>query len=193
LISLFIVLARVHLAEGATQPAFGGPAVLPLAAILAMLNLGYLAIHLTRGDAWMSSYRELVARIPRSATVLPIYTSRQEGAVAPRLHSSSYIVMDRVALIPYLFSGDAGAPVLQYFRYKSRPYAPIERWYSVIDPGAVDWHTVACSYDSLLVGKPYDSKRIFVRNSTVAENSSAALLKVDAGGTENGCARRQLP
>src|SRR5262249_6835565 len=78
LISLFIVLARVHLAEGATQPAFGGPAVLPLAAILAMLNLGYLAIHLTRDDAWMSSYRELVARIPRSVTVLPIYTGRQE-------------------------------------------------------------------------------------------------------------------
>jgi hypothetical protein len=69
LISLFIVLARVHLAEGATQPAFGGPVVLLLAAVLAMLNLGYLAIDLTRDDAWMSSYRELVARIPRSATV----------------------------------------------------------------------------------------------------------------------------
>jgi hypothetical protein len=189
LISLFIVLARVHLAEGATQPAFGGPVVLPLAAILAMLNLGYLAIHLTRDDAWMSSYREVVARIPRNAAVLPVYTSGQEGSVAPRLYSSSYIVMDRVALMPYLFSG---VSPLKYFRYKSRPYAPTERWYNFNVPEAVDWHTVACSYDFLLVGKPYDPKRIFVRNSTVAENGSAALLKVDAGGTENGCVRRQL-
>ena len=174
LISVFLVLARASLAEGGTQPAI----VLPLAAMLALLNLGYLAVRLNDDDVWIKSYREMVARIPTGASVLPIYTSGQEGGVSPRLHSDAYIVMDRAALMPYLFSGDAGHP-MKYFRYRNRPYAPNERWYNVPSPETVNWRTIACTYDFLLVGKPYDPKRIEVRTSTVAENGSAALLKTD--------------
>jgi hypothetical protein len=188
LISLFLVMARVQLAEEVYAPAVA----LSLAALLAVLNLAYLNVHLAGHDAWMKRYREIVARIPQGATVLPIYTSGRDGGTSPRVHASSYIVMDRKALMPYLFSGDAGHP-MKYFRYKRRPYAPTERWYQGVTPEPVDWQAIRCNYDLLLIGKPYDPKRIEVPTSPVAENSSAALLKVDSGTANDGCRRRQLP
>jgi hypothetical protein len=184
LISLFMLLARVQLADGIRESAIA----LPLAAVLALLNLGYLALHLTDDEVWMRGYREMVARIPRGATVLPIYTSGTEGGVSPRLHSSAYIVMDRAGLIPSLFSGDAGHP-MKYFRYKSRPYTPEGRWFNMEGQAGADWRAIACGYDFILIGKPYDPARIRIRTSAVAENGSAALLKVDASGL-NGCVRR---
>jgi hypothetical protein len=187
LISLFVVLARVYLSEDVRQPAI----VLPLAAALALLNLGFLAIRVSDDDAWMKSYRELGARIPKGASVLPIYTSGREGAVSPRLHVSSYLVMDRAAVMPYLFSGDAGHP-MKYFRYRNRPYAPTERWYNAILPEPVDWRAIACTYQFLLIGKPYDPSRIRIRTSTVAENESGALLKVDAAPCYLGAANRPI-
>ena len=188
LISLFVVMARAHLAEELTSLAIA----IPLAALLAIFNLAYLAVHLGNDDEWMKGYREMISRIPQSATVLPIYTGGREGGVSPRLHSSSYIVMDRAALAPYLFSGDAGHP-MKYFRYKSRPYAPDQRWYNVDTPEVIDWHAIRCSYEFILIGKPYDPKRIEVPTSAVAENGSAALLKVDARGADSGCVRSQVP
>jgi hypothetical protein len=188
LISLFVLLARVYLSEDLTLPRIA----LPLAALLAIFNLAYLAAHLANDDAWMKGYRDMIARIPRGAMVLPIYTSGREGGVSPRLHSSSYVVMDRAALTPYLFAGDAGHP-MKYFRYRNRPYGPNERWYDGIDPQTVDWRAVQCQYEFLLVDKPYDPRRIEARTSMLAENGSAALLKVDAGGTGGGCRRHQLP
>ena len=184
LISLFLILARVQLTDDMTAPTV----VLPLAAILAVLNLAYLATHLAGEDAWMKGYRELAERIPRGATVLPIYTSGKDGGMSPRLHTASYIVMDRQALMPYLFSADAGHP-MKYFRYKNRPYEPYARWYNL--PRYVDWRAIGCTYEFLLVGKPYDPRRIELPASTVAENGSAALLRV--ASVPNGCVRSQSP
>ena len=179
MISLFVLLARVYLAEGSTaQPAFAGPFFIPAVALLSVLNLGYLWMNLAPNDAWGVGYREIVARVPAGASVLPIYTSGREGAVAPRLHMSSFIVLDRAALMPYLFSGDGGHP-MKYFRYRRKPYAPVERWYNAVIPVEVAWQPISCSYDYLLVGKPYDAQRIKLRTSTVSENSSAALLAID--------------
>ncbi|MEJ1960911.1 MAG: hypothetical protein WDO56_04935 [Gammaproteobacteria bacterium] len=179
LISLFVILARMHLAEASpTRPAYGGRWLIPIVALLSVLNLGYLWVRLTPNEAWGEGYREIVARIPRGATVLPIYTNGRQGTVAPRLHMSSFIVLDRVALMPYLFSGDGGHP-MKYFRYRRKPYVPMERWYNAQIPVEVAWQPVSCSYDYLIVGKPFDEQRIKLRTSTVAENSSAALLAVD--------------
>jgi hypothetical protein len=184
LISLFVVLARVLLADASPERA--RPIVLPLAALVATLNLAYLIVHLSPDNAWMNGYRAMIARIPRGAAVLPIYTGGHEGGVSPRLHTHSYIVMDRAALTGYLFGGDAGHP-MKYFRYTSRPYSPNLRWYNIDQPIPVNWRAIACSYDFLLVDKPYDSSRIPIRSATVAENGSAALLQV--ARTANGCLR----
>ena len=183
LISLFVVLARVQLSDDTTSPGI----VIPLAAILAAANLAYLGMHLASDDAWMKGYREIVARVPRGAAVMPIYTRGREGGMSPLLHTASYIVMDRAALTPYLFSGDGGHP-MKYFSYRHRPYRPYQRWYNLGRPDVVDWRTLACSYDFLLVDKPYDPKNIEVRTSAVAENGSAALLKVETKGAGRGCA-----
>ncbi len=179
-IFLFVVLARVHLAdEASTRTPLGGIFSLTLVALLSLLNLGYLALHVPRNDAWGMEYRALVARIPNGASVLPIYTGGREGAVAPRLHMGSYAVMDRAALNPYLFSGDAGHP-MKYFRYRQRPYTPPQRWYNAVIPETVDWRAIACSYDFLLVDKPYNPARIEVQTLPVAGNASAALLAIRA-------------
>ncbi len=81
---------------------------------------------------------------------------------------SSYLVMDRAALMPYLFSGDGGHP-MEYFRYRHKPYAPMERWYNAEVAVPVDWDAIACSYEYLLIDKPYDAARIPILTSVVAE------------------------
>lgn len=174
LISVFVVLARAHLAEGIALP----PIVVPLAALLALLNLGFVAFRLSTDDAWIRDYRQVIASIPAGSSVLPIYTSGHEGGVSPRLHADAYVVMDRAALVPYLFSGDAGHP-MKYFRYRNRPDAPQGRWYTSGFVEPVNWRALACTYDFILIDKPYDPTRIGARTSPVAENGSAALLKMD--------------
>ena len=102
--------------------------VLALAALLAIGNLAYLAKHLSRGDAQIARYRDVAASVPRGATVLPIYTQRKEGEIFPLLHAGSFLVADRAAVIPYLFSGDRG-DAMKYFIFRKRPYMPDELWY----------------------------------------------------------------
>jgi len=65
---------------------------------------------------------------------------------------------------------------MKYFRYRNRPYAPSDLWYWSDPAEAVDWPQVACSYDFLLVLKPYEAARIGLRTEVIADNSSATLL-----------------
>lgn len=180
LVALFVVLGRAYLGadEHATEPVFLQTFAVPLAALLAMLNLMYLSVHLTRQNAFAAEYRRIVAQIPRGATVLPVYTGGREGMVRTRLHLGALAVMDRDAMVPYMFAGDAGHP-MKYFRYRHRLYAPPEHWYtSTTTPVMVAWRPIACSYQYLLMAKPYDARKLSVRTSVRAENGSAALLAI---------------
>jgi hypothetical protein len=120
---------------------------------------------------------------------LPVNTKHLEGAVRPFLHVDSFLVIDRHGLSPYLFSGNGGYP-MKYFRYAHWPYAPDDDWYN--SNGAVDWRQVGCSYDYLLVTKPYDPNRIGLSTTALAENASAVLLRVAKGSCESD-ARTQSP
>jgi len=91
----------------------------------------------------------------------------------------SYVVTDRGAVTPYLFTGNGGQP-MKYFRFKERLYAPQQRWYNSEQPVVVAGRAIACSYDFLLVDRPFDSRRLTVSGPTVAENGSAALMAIDA-------------
>jgi hypothetical protein len=102
--------------------------VLGLAAVLAGVNLVYLARHVGRNDAALTAYRDVIASVPRGAAVLPVYTQTRQGDVRPFLHAGSFLVLDRDAVIPYLFGADRGDP-MKYFRYQHRPYMPDESWY----------------------------------------------------------------
>jgi hypothetical protein len=177
-ITLFLILARVYLPdEASSERAFGDSFILPFVALLAMCNLGYLAVHLYKNNTSAAEYREIVARVPRGAYVLPVFTGTRIGTVWPLLHVNSFIVTDRGALTPYLFSGDAGHP-MRYFRYKEKHYAPGELWYVTPLPAVISWRAIACGYEYLLVGKPFEKWKINLRTTTVAENDAAALLAI---------------
>lgn len=178
LVTLFLMAACFSMLDPAPTARLAGAAiVLPLAALLAIANLAYLSRQMVNDGAWITSYRAVVAAVPRGAKVLPVYTQHKVGQVKPLLHVGSYVVMDRGAVIPYLFSGDNGSP-MRYFRYVQRPYSPDEEWYNISPSPPVDWNAVACQYDFLLVTKPFLSDRIRVASTTVAENRAAALLAI---------------
>jgi len=180
--ALFLVLARVYLAQaGPSKAAFGDSLLLPLVSLLALCNLGYLTSYLFKYERWAEDYREIVARIPRGARVLPVYTNGRTGTVAPLLHMGSYVVTDRGALNPYLFSANAGHP-MKYFRFRERLYAPAQRWYNAQAPFMIPGGAIECSYDFLLVDRPFEPRKLPVRGPIVAQNGSAVLMAIDAQG-----------
>jgi hypothetical protein len=48
----------------------------------------------------------------------------------------------------------------------------------------VAWRPIACTYQYLLIGKPYDVRKLAVATSVRAENESAALLAIHPGPDE---------
>jgi hypothetical protein len=172
----FLVLGVLNLPQStATWSARLRTPGIALAAAVACINLGYLALYFHKQSAWLPQYRAILARIPPNSTVLPVFTEKKLGNVLLHLHAASFAVIDRHALIPYLFSGDLGHP-MKYFRYVHRPAAPDELWYHSGFDNTVDWAQVARDYQYLLIMKPFDADRIRIKTRTIAENDAAALL-----------------
>ncbi len=196
-IVLFLLLAAFELTRVPVVAArCAAPATLLAAAVLVLVNLAYLGLRLEPGDRWLARYREVAAAVPPGAPVLPVYTLPTTSLLLPDLHAGSFLVLDRAAVMPYLFAGDRGDP-MWYFRYRARPYAPDERWYAARlrgreEPaGTVDWRRVACSYRYLLVTRPFAVQLIGVSTAVVAGNDTATLLAIRPGscgasGTEAG-------
>lgn len=188
LVPPFIAFACAQLADGrlagenpdsrGSLPAFATATTVTLALVLAFGNLVYLARGLRNDGDWLAKYREVVAAIPARANVLPVRTWAQVGHWAKYAHIESFVVTDRDAIVPTLFSGDRGQP-MTYFRYLHRHYEPPYDWYLQSQPESVDWNAVACDYDFLLLIKPFDPDRIRLHTEMKAENSTAALLAID--------------
>jgi len=185
--ALFLILACAHLREsGAPQKGVWRPLfIMPFAVALAVCNLAWLVAYTSKHNAWGNSYREIVATVPRGAYVLPIYTSAMNQDVYPLLHMGSFVVTDRGAVIPSLFSGKSGSH-LKYFRYKATLYSPPEFWYNDVGRDLVSWPAVACDYQYLLVSKPFDERRIGLPTALVSENDRAALLAIVSQGSNCG-------
>jgi hypothetical protein len=133
MVTLFLLLAALHLpSRAAADSAFGAPSVLMAALLLACVNFAYLALHMSRNEAWLSRYRQVIAAIPARSKVLPVYTQVSQMDLAPFLHAASYVILERGGVIPYLFSGDRG-DLMKYFSYKHRPYMPDESWYKSLE------------------------------------------------------------
>ncbi|HWW19420.1 MAG TPA: hypothetical protein VNZ06_01330 [Steroidobacteraceae bacterium] len=186
LVALAGLLWCVYLSLGAPGVSpLTSRAVLTGAGLLLAANLYYLGAELAPQAAWLRQYRSLLTSVPQGSKVLPIYTGTHQLTRWQYLHVASYVVTDRKGIEPYLFSGDQGQP-MKYFRYRNHPYAPHNTWYSYTPqsgvPAVVDWPRIACSYDYLLVMKPFNLARIELSNTTIAENSSAALLTADTRG-----------
>jgi hypothetical protein len=128
MVVLFALLAVLALSPRDSAGAqFASAPALALAGTLAALNLAYIGWHLEQDNTWMARYRAVDAAIPRGARVLPIYTVMQTS-VQPFIHASAFVLLDRAGRIPFIFSGDQGDP-MSYFRFRHRPYAPVEQWY----------------------------------------------------------------
>ncbi len=160
-------------------------AVLLIATALSAATLTTLRQHLDSQHAWISDYRRIVALVPEGSRVWPVTLQQSPFAMA-----WSSILIDRNALIPNLYSGDNGNPML-YFRYLKRPYVPQKRWWQVRGAGgepspAVDWRQVACDYDLILAEQPWDRRWLGVQTLSIAENSSAMLLRVDKSACQRG-------
>jgi len=175
---LFLVLACLNLRAGAAKRPFGAAAgwILWSAAILLVaVNLAYLTKHIRAQSEWLAQYRAVLDKLPEHALVFPVHTAHAQGCVRPYLHVASFVVIDRNGLTPYLFSGDTGAP-MKYFRYRNRPYAPDESWYTSHGSEKVDWQSIAATYPFLLLMKPFDAGRIPLTGHVVSENSVATLV-----------------
>jgi hypothetical protein len=146
---------------------------------------------LSRNDSWIQRYRAVTASIPRDSYVLPIITPirLRQGL----MYVDAHIVLDRDAIIPYLFSADDDAP-MTYFQYRHLPYAPDDEWYRWMLKGdemggAVNWNQVSCDYDYLVVTKPFDASLIRVPTVTVASNEVASLMAVDKRSCQSASVR----
>jgi hypothetical protein len=182
MVSLLLLFALLRLPdERSVGQTFGSPSALALAGLLAVVNLLSVTRALDTNNSWIDRYRQVVAAIPRGAVVLPVHT---ETRLQHLLHVASNAVVDRDAIIPYLFSAENHDP-MTYFHYRHQIYAPDGQWYrgelrgSASALNAVDWNQVACDYDFLLVTMPYDARLIRVPNKLVTSNAEAALLAID--------------
>jgi hypothetical protein len=177
LFSLFVVLTFLSLwDDDSLERSFGSALALPLAVLLVTGNLVYLGRHLHKDDAWLSRIRAVAAAVPRGAYVMFGYTLPiADWRIKSFLHADSYVVADRAGVTPNLFSGDRGNP-MKYFRYIHRPYMPTDEWYTAWPNPLVAWQEVACTYDFILVTKPFEPRRIGLATTTIAENESATLL-----------------
>ncbi len=129
MISLFLLIGAMWLVQAGGARGFDGLGVRTLAVTLAALNLGWIAWKMAPLEQWLVRYRQIVAAVPVGARVLPITTQLKVGSFSPYLHAGSFLVLDRAALIPYLFSGNRGDP-MKYFYYRVRTYTPQENWYT---------------------------------------------------------------
>jgi hypothetical protein len=177
-VSIFLILSLLSLAPVESASAASSPAVaLLLAAALIGGNFVYLAAHMRSQDQGLKQYRSVMAFAPPHSRILPIYTQGAEGKVVPRLHTFAFASIDRDAVIPYLQTADTGNPQ-KYLRYRHRPYAPEQMWYSNLPPSPVDWQRVACEYQYLLVIKPFNPSRLGLTTTLRMENDSASLLAI---------------
>jgi hypothetical protein len=209
IVLLFVIFAMLRMpAETSSGSAFATGPLLALAILLATGNLAYLALHVGQNNEWLARYRTIVRSVPEGASVLPVYTGIRT-TLMPSVHAGAFVVLDRRGIIPYLFAGNRGDPML-YFRYRHPPYRPPEIWYNAqrlrnlattsaerglqstsgSDPSnnarpwyentpAPDWGRIRCNYDFLLITVPFDWDAIGLATQTVAVNQSAALLKID--------------
>jgi hypothetical protein len=191
LVTLFLGFACVLLAQATAATASFRSGFVPIiAALLVIANLLDVAFTSANYKVWLQEYRAVIAALPRGAHVFSVFTHTRLSNMNPNLDADAFVVIDRGGVTPYLFSGDQGHP-MKYFRYLTRPYAPGRDWYVVEPSASVDWTAIACSYDYMLVTRPFDPQRLRASMITVAENSSGALIAIDKRQCSAGGDRTQ--
>jgi hypothetical protein len=145
--------------------------------LLAIANLGSLALFLPRQNREVAQYRQALDAIPEGKTVLPIHTRRRDGNTYPLRHAGSFYAVDRDGYVPYLFSQTNASGPSGYFYDLSTIYRPPQGWYT--GRAEPDWAKVKRTYDYLAITKPWNPKRIDLsRLELYYENPSATVFRV---------------
>jgi hypothetical protein len=145
--------------------------------VLAAANLSLLTMKLRPRDQTLQEIRAIAGEAPAGSRVLPVNTIKLSDRTQPFGHAGAWATIDRGALTPYIFGGDAGDP-MSYFSYKNRPQAP---WAFECTLGdcVIDWNQMGRTYDFVLVAGRLESAMIKIPTTVVARNASAALLRID--------------
>ena len=128
MITIFLLIASAWLSDARGGIGYGSLGVTLFSLAVVAMNLGWIAYRIKPLEHWVQDYRKVVASVPVGARVLPVTTQAKVGLFDPFLHAGSYLVLDRNALMPYLFSGNGGDP-MKFFVYRQQPYMPHESWY----------------------------------------------------------------
>lgn len=143
-----------------------------LAVLLATATLAMLHVRFGAHNEELRRYREIAARVPPGAIVLPVAARAGAPVIDPLLHAGLFATIESGAATPYLFHDG----VTPHFHWRRVLEAPHERWYERGE--RPDGLALAATYDYLLVTRPYDPARLPVETETLAQNETAALLRV---------------
>jgi len=170
-----LLILSLRILENATP---NRPAVLMTAcALLAVANLGSLALFLPRQNHEVAQFREALLAIPPGKIVLPIHTHQRDGSTYPLRHAGSFYAAERAGYVPYLFSQISGGGPSGYFKDRSTIYRPPQDWY--VNKTQVDWEKIAQQYDYVAITKPWIPERIDqTRLDLYYENSAATVFRV---------------
>lgn len=168
----FVLLAAVRAWElnGLRRFAILGGA----AALVAAANLTLICLILVPFNRQIEDYRQTLAAVPLQSHVLPVAPRSERGR--SKLHLGAYAVLDRQAVIPYLFSGDRGYPQ-RFFNYRRTPEVPSEHWYEA-DWAAPRWDSVAREWPYVIVAGPADKLAGTAGLTTVASSEVSALFHI---------------
>jgi len=146
--------------------------------LLALGNLVYLGWYLEKHNHRLVAFNQLLASIPRGASVLPVATAPDEGRIQTGLHNGALYSAVGEGLTPYIFSSAHGQPVT-YFHYRRFPQAPLIFWYLRKLP--VNWPQIAGDYQFLVIAKPFDRSRLELPGLEVlAENESGTVFAINS-------------
>jgi hypothetical protein len=161
-----------------SEPGSRHVAVLMIAcSVLAVANLGSLALFLPRQNHEVALYREALQTIPARKTVLTIHTRKRDGNTYPLRHAGSFYAADRDGYVPYFFSQENASGPAGYFTDLAPIYRPPQSWYT--NKAEPDWGRVARAYDFVVVTKPWSARRIDRRGMELYyENDVATVFRV---------------
>jgi hypothetical protein len=151
---------------------------------LAIAHLASIALpQLAQADR-LASFRQACQAVPLHSRVFPIVTTKPVSGLVPFGHASAYALVDRDALVPYLFEGTHGSH-MRHFRRRSRPDSLVPNMWYVRQNHVPDWPTIARDFDHVLATRPVDTDRIGLCMTLVQETDAAVVFRIDGLKTDS--------
>lgn len=148
------------------------------AAVLALLNLIFLALSLAPKEEFLAQYLHALREIPVGQRVLPVATLPDTGRIQIAQHPAEPYMTFAPGMAPYVFSENTSGDQFAYFRYVGSPYMPAIHWYQ--RNLEIDWQKIASEYNYIIITKPFDRSRLgLVELVQTYSNDAAAIFRIE--------------